>query len=287
MPITMNFQRIDSVANTLNVLGIKGVGVFEDVDPQYLAIKYALKNCDEKIVSYMFYVNALLAYRLRIPGEKFWSKFAEYLVQECRNIKDFYQVIDFVRNFTSRYNNYAYEQKIRRLNRLRYCVNLTDLVNRGDLIKLAKITSECLNSSIEAKTVVFSVKMIYYVHKACGRIIALPFELPIPVDKRVAFITYTSGIIESNVDNVVSLLFRKPDIVRNAWSLVSLRSKIPPLNIDAVIWYFGRFSRFRDVNKILELVDNTLYEILGRDVIETLVNELFYILTSHKRTRWN
>lgn len=281
----MNFQRIDKVASVFNVLGIKGVGIFENVDPQYLAVKYALKNCGEKITSYAFYVNALLAYRLRISGEKFWSKFAEHLVQECRNIKDFHQAIDFVRNFTSRYNSYAYDQKIKRLDKLKHCVNLAYFIDRGDPLKIAKTASKCLNSSIEAKTMVFSVKMVYYVHKACGRTIALPFELPIPVDKRVAFITYTSGIVESNADNVVSLLFRKPDIVRNVWSTISLKSGIPPLNIDAVVWYFGKFSRLRDINKILESVDDTLYEILGRDIIEALVNELFYIFTLHKQTQ--
>lgn len=261
------------------MLGIEGVSIFEDIDPQYQAVKYALENCDEKLTSYAFYINALLAYRLRVSGEEFWSDFAEYLNRNCKNIENFYQLVDLVGNFTSKFNNYAYDQKIKRLNRLRYCMDITDTIDRGDVQELAKRTAECLNSSAESKTIVFSVKMVYYVHKARGRRIILPFELPIPVDKRVAFITYTSGLIDSNVDDVVSLLFRKPDVVRKVWLMVSLKSNIPSLNIDAVIWYFGKFSRYRDVSEILKLIDKTLYRILGKNIIEALVNELFYVFT--------
>ncbi|MEM1559925.1 MAG: N-glycosylase/DNA lyase [Ignisphaera sp.] len=261
------------------MLGIERVSIFEDIDPQYQVVKYALENCDERLTSYAFYINALLAYRLRISGEEFWSNFAEYLTRNCKSIENFYQVVDLVGNFTSRFNNYAYYQKIKRLNKLRYCMDVNDVIDRGDIQELAKRTAECLNSSVESKTVVFSVKMVYYVHKARGKRIILPFELPIPVDKRVAFVTYTSGLIESNANDVVSLLFRKPNVVRKVWLMVSLKSNIPSLNIDAVIWYFGKFSQYRDAGKVLKLIDSTLYEILGKNVIEALVNELFYVFT--------
>uniref|UniRef100_A0A7C2Z909 N-glycosylase/DNA lyase n=1 Tax=Ignisphaera aggregans TaxID=334771 RepID=A0A7C2Z909_9CREN len=279
--ISIDHLRIDKVAKAFKELGIERVKVFEDIDPQLEAVKYAVNRCGNRYTDYAFYVNALLAYRLKMKGEVFWDLFAKHLVDHCEEFEDLYHVIEFIERFTKEFNTLAQLQKIKRLHRIRTCSKLYNLLGKGNYAELAKKTAICVGSPLHAKTVVFSVKMLYYTHKAVGKESLLPFEIPIPVDRRIAFITYTSAIVRTDMaspKNAVAMLMRNSHIVRDAWNIVASASSIPPLHIDSVLWYFGKFSHVKDIREVIENIDGRLYALLGKDILVNLANELFYIL---------
>lgn len=284
--IGINTHRIYAIASLFSRIGIDGVRIFEDLDPQYRAIKHTLNHCKFEVTILAFYLNSLVAYRLKMVGEDFWRKFADFLVQRCNDIMDIYSLVELVKIFTQKYNNYLYWQKIERLDKIKRCGDLLNQVYVGtqEFLPLAEKTAKCLRSSVEAKTVVFSIKMIYYVLRAQGINIILPSELPIPVDRRIAYISYTSGVVKvsaQDINNVVELMLKNSSIVREAWSRVSTYSRIPSLHIDAVLWYFGKFYTVKTIDEVLRNVDAELYAMLGKDLVENLVKELFYVLNKY------
>lgn len=280
--MNINTQRIYKIAHLFYQLGMKGVEIFEEIDPQYQVIKQVLKYCDSKIVTLAFYFNSLIAYRLKMMSEEFWKIFALFLIQQCKDIEELNDLIELIKVFTQKFNKYLYKQKIKRLERLKQCKDILTTIDKGDYLLLAKKTANCLRSSVEAKTVVFSTKIVYYVLKAQNINTTLPFELPIPVDKRVTFVSYMSGLIEiptHYINVAVGLLLRNANIVREAWKRISILSRIPSLHIDAVLWYFGKFYKVKSVEEVVMNVDDVLYQALGKKVVESLVRELFYRLS--------
>lgn len=274
-----NFDRVNALAMVFSELGIDKIRVFEDIDPQYHAIRYAVNKCGALLLDYVFYINALNAYKLMTRGEVFWQKYAEYVAQHCDMLLDIDHVINLVKEFTYRFNNYAYEFKIRRLQKIEKCVNLRKLMDSKDYLGLAKETARCLGTSYSVKTIVFAVKILYYVHRAQGENTILPFDLPIPVDRRVAGISYTSGMIDlSALNNLdpVEVVMRNAGTIRHLWSVIARTSGIPALHIDSVVWYFGKFLKVQDLNTIYENLDRKLYLYIGKNYLEKLVNELFY-----------
>lgn len=272
------------MAELFRELGINGVKKFESIDRQYHAVKRALERCPQDLTSYAFYTNALLAYKLKMLGEVFWEIFANHIIGYCSDAgvsREF--IVKLVEDFTYRYNNYLIEQKIKRLKSLAACSKLWSLLGTRRYLDIARETAKCLKTSINTKTVVFSIKMLYYVHKAQGLDTILPFELSIPVDRRVAYITYTSGlvnIINNNYKNryLVDILLRNAKIIRKVWDAIALETHIPPLHIDSVIWYFGKYAHVKDLNNVLTKIDDVLYEMLGENLVQRLVKEFFYRL---------
>lgn len=285
--INVNYDRVYEVAEVFEELGIDGVKKFEDVDQQYHAVKRALEKCSQDFIGHIFYINALLAYKLKMVGEVFWETFANHVVNNC--IGDILNhrelVVKLIEDFTYRFNNYLIEQKIRRLRRIAACNKLWSLLDTRRYIDLAKETAKCLKTSANTKTVVFSIKMLYYVHRAQGLDTVLPFELPIPVDRRVVYITYMSGLIDITSNNykykyLVDALLKNADVIKKVWSIIALESRVPPLHIDSVVWYFGKYNYVKSIDEVLIEIDDILYKSLGEDLVKRLVKELFYRLLS-------
>ncbi|MEM4441921.1 MAG: N-glycosylase/DNA lyase [Ignisphaera sp.] len=279
--IIVNRDRIESVAKMFKSIGIENVTIFENIDPQYLYIMKAISMCKSDHLIYAFYINALVAYRLKTKGEHFWKKFTEFIVKNCDKLKELQQLLNLIKEFTYRYNNYAYENKLKRIMKIGKCLDVLSYTTSTQYLELARKTSECLKTSYEYKTVVFSIKIVYYFHKAQGLESVLPFELPIPVDSRVAYMTYTSSMIDvvnqTLNRNIISLIMKKADTVRDIWNRVAAISYIPPLHIDAVLWYFGKYSRNNNRRSILEEVCKNIY-IIDKEIIKKIVDELYFRL---------
>lgn len=279
--IIVDRDRIESVAQMFKSIGIENVSTFENIDPQYLSIMEAIAMCKSDNLIYAFYINALVTYKLKTKGEYFWKKFTEFIVENCDKLKDVQQLLNLIKEFTYRYNNYAYENKLKRIMKIGNCLDVLDYTTSTHYLELARKTSECLKISYKYKTVVFSIKIVYYFHKAQGMRSILPFELPIPVDRRVTYISFTSGMIDVvhqtlNKD-MVSLIMKKADVIRDAWNSVATISHIPPLHIDAVLWYLGKYGYINNRRSIIEEVQKNLY-IIDKKIVEKLVNELYFRL---------
>lgn len=280
--IVINKHRVERVATLFKILGIEKVKIFEDIDPQYLLIKQTIAKCMSENIMYAFYINALIAYKLRMKGEEFWKKFAEFVVNNCEKLKDIKSLVEIVNEFTRKYNNYSYRNKFERIMKIIKCSSILKLVIDGRYVDLAKKSAECLKTSYESKTIVFAVKIAYYFHKIQNPQFVLPFELPIPVDRRIAYISFTSGVVDiSGAGNklqdkdIILLLLRKTEIVRNIWNIVATISSIPPLHIDAVLWYLGKYAHMNDKSKIFESAYRDLY-MIDKELLKQLIDELYY-----------
>lgn len=254
--------------------------VFEDRDPQMMVAREIHDLCG-RVCAAILAVNALVSYMLEVRGEEYWNALADYVrAHGCP--KGHEDVVDLVERFTARRNRRFLDAKLRRLRRLRACPDVVGLALEGDLRAFRSGIAKCLGSSPEAKTVVFSVKMAYYGLRASGERLRLPEDLPIPVDFRVAYVTYLSQMIDVNDStprDAVKVLMSKPKAVRRVWGEVSRLSGIPPLNLDAPVWIIGRYVGLGRKTLVVDaLRELSVVEELGEARVRKLISELLYLL---------
>jgi len=281
----VNEDRVRAVSEAFSRLGLRGVKLFEDLDPQMDVAKAISSVCGE-LTPLILYVNALISYMLSMRGEDYWRRFADVVVSHCPS--NFNEVIDVVKEFTAAVHRYAVNTKLSRLNSLRRCEYLVNYIQGGDILQLWKYTSRCLGTDPNSKTIVFSIKMLYYGYRALGDDTTLPFDIPIPVDRRVARVTYLAKLVElpgamgKGLAEVTNTLLRGADVIRRVWSDVGLRSSIPPLHLDAPLWILGRYSNASSRCEVLKFavsdLGNDAVQIIGYDNLRTLINELYYSL---------
>ncbi len=290
MAAKINYGRIKTLSELIGKLGLKTIYSIEDKDKQLEAMKklYA----ETKHVGYVCLLaisNALISYRLSVKGEEYWLAFSRELSKTNPSLRyALKNIVSFLKE--SSLNVVNLEQKISRLRKL-YSTNIVRIVFNSpeayakNITMLWKDLSKALNADPKSKTIVFSIKMFYYAYYAStGKRIKLPMEIPIPVDFRISTITLTSGLLTLNsqmthANKVKLLLSRYSDIVRSVWKEIGERTNIPPLNLDALIWVFGkhvsfRCSKERIINKTLDYLQE-LFEKEPNVLVKRLVYEFF------------
>ncbi len=268
-------QRIVSVAEALKALGRGGIRVLENMDPQMDAAR-RIEACCPGVSPSALAVNAVVSYMLPIRGEEYWAKFAEWVCKECpRNIVE---VVESVKRFTLNMHRIAVKAKLRRLDKLVHCRDLELSMQNRNLELFWKGLAKCIGVDPESKTIVFAVKMLYYGLRAQGHEIEIPSVVPIPVDRRVATMTCLSMIVVTNGNCDPRKVLAKPRIARKAWFMVSELSSIPPIEIDTVLWLFGRYAALRDVHMIEAKIVNEYGKAIRVDILKKLISELFYAL---------
>uniref|UniRef100_A0A7J3QCX0 N-glycosylase/DNA lyase n=1 Tax=Ignisphaera aggregans TaxID=334771 RepID=A0A7J3QCX0_9CREN len=279
MRYRINYDRIETISNVFKILGINKIKMIEVCDMQFHVAKQLSMLCPQ-ISKYLLYLNSLVSYRLMYHGEKFWVIFAQYVSEKCVNISDFKDAVDLVIDFSMKYNRIMINQKVDRLRRIKRCNEVVRYIDNHEFGLLAKYTAKCLNNNPNSKTVVFSIKMLYYELKSKGFDIVLPNTIAIPVDRRVALITYLSCLLDILNENDInaSKLLKISNTIRKIWQKISLLSSIPSLHIDSVIWYLGKYSNLNSRSSILNSIDKCLISMIGEDDVKYLVDELFYRL---------
>ncbi|MCS7111619.1 MAG: N-glycosylase/DNA lyase [Ignisphaera sp.] len=280
MKYRINDNRIEEISKLFKWIGIYRIKVFEEYDAQFHAAKQIVERCPQT-AHYLIYLNSLISYKLMYPGERFWLLFAHYASERCSDLDGFKKVVDLVVDFTLKHNKIMVKQKIDRLRKISRCSDIVDFIDRCEFELISIRTARCLQSESGLKTIVFSVKMLYYAVKAKGYDLVLPNTIPIPVDRRVALLTYLSGLIdvigETNI--TPSKLLGISKAIRNIWGRVSLLSSIPPLHIDSVLWCLGKYGYNSSTrSSILNAIDQHLVFSLGEETMRRIVDELFYRL---------
>lgn len=285
--VRVNEKRVEQLSKAFAEVGLERVKAFEDLDPQLIAAKIIGEKCGLLTPPLMF-TNALISYQLGMPGEKYWISFAHLIVNECPT--SYEEVINRVSQTLRYLHRFAVKAKEKRLNKLKMCIDVYNSMLGSDLNMLRRRVAKCLEANIDDKTIVFAVKMLYYGMKALGINATLPHDIPVPVDRRVIKISYLSGLVDfdevgwkaSQLDEVMSKLFKKPQVVRDAWNAVSLRCGIPPLHLDSVLWLFGKYVGSRSKAEVFERVANEFRSADVRGIelnyIKLIVDELFYRL---------
>ncbi len=287
MAIKVSLERIEKLSDLIRSIGIKTIYYIEDHDKQFEAMK--ILHSRTKHTGYVCLLavsNALISYRLSMKGEDYWLLFAKYFSKTHPN---FFKALDNIVNFLNTYkvNRILLKQKISRLRKFYESRISRTLFEKPwyyskDITKLWRELARNLNTSPRRKTIVFSVKMFYYAYYAStGVRISLPYEIPIPVDFRVALISLTSGLISINSRNLrekANLLLAKYDeTVRDVWKIISQKTNIPPLNLDALVWVLGKYVSTRcNKNLIVSRTINYLEEEVFKKNLSKLMNTLVY-----------
>ena len=266
----------EKIAEVLRELGINWVRSFEERDPQYIAVSRLCHGLghDVEMTLKLTVLNALVSYQLTGKGEDHWNYFANYFIKNKPTdlCSDF---VNYVVN--SRYLARYRDSRLRRIKGV--CPQMARLIignYLNDLVSLWRFIARITNTRGDEKTIVFAVKMAYYVGRACGLDVNAPMDIPIPVDYRVTVITICSGLIPvmggpNNVTGLArELMTRRRAEIQRAWSEVSRLSGIPPLNLDSVIWVLGgllinsSFSMDRAINsaKALNIYNERIPELL-------------------------
>jgi len=283
-------DRLKSISDTFLELGLNKAKAFEDFDPQLKAAKLISYRCGS-LTPHILFTNALITYQLSMDGETYWMRFTELVSDECPSNYD--EVLEVVIKGLKKLHKFAVSGKEKRLNKLRLCMDIYDLIPGGNVNLIRNRVSKCLGAGINDKTIVFSIKMIYYGVKSLGVDTLLPFDIPLPIDRRVVKISYTSGLIEIEGLNHYALDTYIPydkivknkqnlNILRDAWNTVSLKSSIPPLHLDTVLWLIGKYCNSRSkthaFNSLIHDLGEEILTRVGVKYVKMLINELLYRL---------
>jgi len=282
--LRVNTERARRIAESLAEIGHRGLDAIESSDPQFLSIEGVGKS--KSCCLWLFYVNALISYKLRLRGEEYWRKFGEFITNscDCTAGPQFHEKL--LEEFTKRYNNILLQQKLERLRKVFRCKEVVDDIiehRYDDLRDLVYDTSRCLKTQPYSKTVLFAAKIYYYISKYLRIPCNIPRELPIPVDVRVAKMSILSGLLEGVDVSTNTYILEAEHIkkIQYAWNLVAELSEIPPIRIDSVLWIIGRFSDSKTRHEVYESFTSnygSLLLVLGESAVRRLINELFYIL---------
>ncbi len=111
-----------------------------------------------------------------------------------------------------------------------------------------------MNTDANSKTIVFSIKMLYYGFRAStGVVTPLPMNIPIPIDLRIATMSYIANIIDTShvkksLNEIAEIIMRSYKNTQEAWNIVARTSQIPPLHIDSIIWPLLNIARENNYN---------------------------------------
>jgi DNA-(apurinic or apyrimidinic site) lyase len=283
MGFLVNVSRASEIAEVLRGSG-RLINSIEDNDPQYRVVLDLAETIGCPATALVIVGNALISYQLTSRGETFWKMFGEWM-RSRRGSARYYLLqthISFLKE--TPYNRIGVRVKERRLrlyynsriaeelmgNPLSYCGRLDELV-RG----LASI----FRADPTAKTMVFAGKMYYYVCRACGG--KVKGDIPIPVDRRIAYLTLTSCLVygcHDTLRNCAAQLMKPKNRgkVIEAWRLVSVASRIPSYRLDSLLWVIGRFVR--EEYSVDEIMNHILsyYPSLSqyRDLLGRIIAEL-------------
>ncbi|MEO3992748.1 MAG: N-glycosylase/DNA lyase [Desulfurococcaceae archaeon TW002] len=280
----INEERVKAVSSVFKSLGLEGCEEFVRVDPQYVSLSKLQRFCGEISVE-LAAINSLVSYMLSMKGEEFWNLFTDFTMSRCSEVRDLRGAVELVKEFTRNYNKLYLGVKMKRLDKVLKCADAFKSLRLGQIKEYLSKLSLCIDAEKESKTVVFSVKMAYYVLRSTKADANLS-KISIPVDRRVALVTLTSGLLSPTrrtiktfieLENLAEELLKHPKNVRIVWDIVSEESGIPALLIDTPLWLIGGYVKTSKASEIVKNLVN-LGLLIDESLLTRLVSELTYIL---------
>jgi len=217
-------NRVDEIVEAISLLK-PFIEKIEEGDPQYVAIKRLVKKLGPRALSLVI-GNALVSYRLSGTGERYWTEFSEYFLENPdATLEDFLQV--------SKYNKALKRQKLERIRKVRPLLNEIEREPSKfrDLDYLRERLKAVLKAKGTEKTLVFALKMAYYAFKALGEEVS--GDVPLPMDLRISAITYASGLLNAHPDEIMN---KYRDAALKRWEEVARRAGVKTLHLDALLW---------------------------------------------------
>ncbi len=229
------WERVHEVGRVLARVPRDAIVFVETSDPQYAAVGHLYRRHGLQAVA-LVVANALVSYRLSLPGEKYWQEFADFFAS-TETPTTVEMLVAEIRRFlySSRGNRLVREQKLARLRKAAPVLErlLESPEEYTDLRLLVRSLASVLRARGEEKTIVFAAKMARYLYMHAGLETRGGEEIPVPIDRRMALLTSSSGMVAARVQAIMSRL--RGDALR-AWMTVARESGIPSISLDALVW---------------------------------------------------
>lgn len=253
MTVSNRSSKIKSLGYLLKNLGPEYFLELETLDPQYKCLERLSTMFSERELALISILGSIVAYKLSKRGEEYWNELVNFFlnIKSLKRVKGPYSIVNTFIEFLqlSKSNKVLLKQKMHRIKKL---------VNKGfhkaffyyfdeysqDLFKFWNDLAVNLNVGRKTKTVVFTVKMLYYAIRASrrGRIPQVPFEIPIPVDLRVFKVSYKLGLISNYQSTQKQVRF-----IQEIWQKIASISGIAPLHIDVLLWMLGSLNEYKEL----------------------------------------
>ncbi|UXD22729.1 hypothetical protein IPA_07735 [Ignicoccus pacificus DSM 13166] len=210
----------------------KYVDKFEEEDPQFKAIKRLVNKYGLKALP-LVVGNALISYRLTGRGEDYWTEFSQFFLDNPNKT-----LVDFL--YSSKYNRAQRKQKEGRLKRAQPLLKKIeeDPERYSDLNLLLEELKKTLKAKGTEKTIVFALKMAYYVFKAAGK--EVKGDVPLPMDLRISALTCASGLVDASPDEIMNE--HRDEAIRK-WEEEARKVGLKTLHLDALLWLPARGLR--------------------------------------------
>jgi len=227
---------LDKLYNKLKKYSIEDAIKFEEKDRQFLALKnlYKNKNFSNELYLFLIIINALISFQLSWKWEDYWEEFStsplfSFLIEEgninSQKIYNFFE--DLLKN--GKNNRRFVYMKLKRVEKLLNWFSIEKLEYLEYFYKnmdiLARDLAKVMNQKVDAKTIVFAVKMFsYWARNVFWYLQNFPENLMIPIDSRL-----------ENLYKKYNWEWSKKEI-KNYYIELSKKLDIPPLHLDAILW---------------------------------------------------
>lgn len=193
-------------------------------DFQYKSLEFLNNNFKDENIYDLVLANSIICYQLSSTWEAYWEEFWNYFsTNKPKNIINDLKI--FIKN--SKWNKRFVDTKSKRLDKL---TNFLEIFSQkrdfylNNLVILRDELAKVMNQKTDAKTIVFAIKMIWYVINIKQKVdFVFPYEISIPIDSRL------TNLYEKFNDN--------PDLeIKDFYKKISEITNISPLNLDAIVW---------------------------------------------------
>lgn len=241
----LNYERVDVIAELISKLGFDGIVKFDYHEPEYTALKkiFNLKT-EPKFLGLIALSAGTIDFQLGFGGaERFWDALYE-TAKEVGELNSIERAEGLIIHFLNNpINVRCLKVKRERIEKIfrkgfaRWYVNNYEYL-RENPEKLWRELAQALGSSVNKKTMVFSMKAFDIANLICyGDYLPFPQNIPIPVDFHVKRVTISSGLLNQYGDD---------ELFRNVWRLVLTKVKnnlgrnITLLRLDSLVWQIGK-----------------------------------------------
>lgn len=227
--------KIMKLYNKLKKYNLENSIEIEKTDRQFLALEKLYKNkiLDDKNYLFLIIVNALICYQLSWKWEDYWEEFGKIL--ENKEFNNFSEIYIFFEKFIpeSKNNRRFIDTKLKRVKKTE--AFYLDFISKPDFYYknmdlLALELSKTMKQKIDAKTIVFAVKIFSYWARNIYNFEYFPEDLMIPIDSRLENL-YKKHTPLAPFEGVI-----KNKEIKNFYIELSKKLKIPLLHLDAILW---------------------------------------------------
>ncbi len=262
----IDWERARRLARVISLVGLDKILLLEETDPQLHAVTRVASVNGRGVASYTSALVALVSYRLSGTGEEWWTCYGEHFSTPLP--PDPGALVERVLGFLDECSHARVqrEAKKRRIMRAYQGAGntLTRLLRDPDSVLpsvswLLNELAKALRSEPWKKTIAFAGKMAYYSARTTQRIPA-PWDSIVPVDLRIACLTYTSQLVRAHSREEI---MRDPRPAIGAWSWIGRQAGVPPYNLDSLLWLAGNPSRFPRIEEARRYIASRLRGVLG------------------------